>query len=282
MTLRRFAWIAIAACVTPAGCTLDPDGEASRRAAAAGDQWAVRLWEDNRPGHIRRIGEIKDELARRTGWDDLWIVHEDHGSTLYWDTFPAPDTREAQQRLQEARAWRTEQGRRSFAKAVLWKVSRGDVGPPQWQLSRAPGEYSVCIAVFHNVPAENFYERKQAAVAYCRQLRESGTEAYYHHGLSRSSVTVGAFPASSVRRVRQGSRHTGVGYVEKVVDPRMKAVLKRYPLMAVNGMIENVTVPAEPGERQPSKRVPVKSYPVHIPRDGKPENRDEAHRRSYR
>jgi hypothetical protein len=290
MNLRRFvwidrghpAWVAIAAFLTLAGCELNLDGGASRRGAAPDEQWAVRLWEDKRPGHAQRIGQIKDELARRTGWDDLWIVHEDHGSTLYWGTFPSPSSSKAQKRLQEARAWRSDEGRRSFAEAILWKVSGDDeLGPPEWRLSRAPGEYSVCIAVFHNVPAENFYGRKQAAVAYCRQLRESGTEAYYHHGRSRSSVTVGAFPASSVRRARRGSEDTGVGYVEQVVDPRMKAVLQRFPVMAVNGMREKVVVPT-PGERFPSKQVVVKSYAVHIPREGDLESPDETDRRRHR
>jgi hypothetical protein len=66
-----------------------------------------------------------------------------------------------------------------------------DASYPEWDLAIAEAEFSLQVAVYYN--DDKMHDRKKAAVEKCRQLRRKGYQAYYHHGVTCSIVTVGAF-----------------------------------------------------------------------------------------
>jgi len=67
-------------------------------------------------------------------------------------------------------------------------------------------------------------------------LRDQGEEAYIHHGPVHSSVCIGAFPKAALRTFQQADAMTGrVQVVQRIVDPKMLAVQKRYPHNLHNG-----------------------------------------------
>jgi len=68
-----------------------------------------------------------------------------------------------------------------------------DVGPPEWDLRNAEGEYTLNVGVTYNTEALHNY--KEAAVEWVRDLRDRGYEAYYYHSpeQARTSICVGTF-----------------------------------------------------------------------------------------
>ncbi len=237
-----------------------PGESTSELSPAAGStgQYTILLFVNTGPTHASDARKVKADTQKHTGWDDLMVVHEAGQSMLYWGTFASLD--QASKKLDVARGARAPAGHRPFAKAIVVPLPGVDLGPARWQLKNAPGAYSVCVATFHNVPEKDFTQRKQAALAYCKQLRAQGEQAYVDHGPAVSSVCIGAFPEASVRMVKERGR-----IHPKIIDPRIKAILKKYPVRPVNGMEEWVTIPQlDPKTGRPMK-VLSKSYAVHIP-----------------
>ena len=78
-------------------------------------------------------------------------------------------------------------GTRLFPAVILTKLDTPDPSsPPEWDLTRAAGAYSLQIAVFKDSP-----ERRAAAVEAVRAARAGGYDAYYYHGPTASSVCIG-------------------------------------------------------------------------------------------
>lgn len=226
----------------------------------ADGEWSVVLFWDESPDRHSLLRQVKRDTEQHTGWDDLMVVHEEGRSVLYWGDYRSVE--QANRHVKKARAVKTPAGVRAFPQAMAVPLPGQDVGPAAWQLKNARGAYSICVASFYNVPEKGFHERKQAALAYCKQLREKGEEAYVHHGPSSSSVCIGAFPASSVRMVnRGGQKHP------QILDARLERIMEKYPKLAVNGMehwvLEPVRDPRTGDLRR--ERVLAKSYPVKIP-----------------
>lgn len=255
------------------GCDLSPGNPSTPpgQDLAAG-RYTILLHIAHGANHAAAIETIRELTEKNTGWKGLITVTKDSYSALYWGSYATPA--DAEKYLQTAKNFRSESGRQPFPKALVVPVPAGHVGPPEWDLAKAKGAYTVCVQVWYNDPKVEFYQRKEAAVAYCKQLREQGYEAYYHHGPSRSSVTIGSFPASSVEMVKEYGRVSPV-----VSDPRIQAILDKFPRLAVNGHEFWVTVPRidpETGrpippplskDGRPIKNMLAKSYVVKIPHD---------------
>lgn len=134
--------------------------------------------------------------------------------------------------------------------------------PAEWQLENARGKYSLQVAVFYDT--QEMHERRAAAEAYCRLLREQGEEAYIDHGPTNSIVCIGAFPESALRSFQQQDPLTGrVRVVRRIVDPKMLAAQKRHPYHLQNGakMVEISRDKAGNKTRDPHV-----SFPVEIPK----------------
>jgi hypothetical protein len=118
----------------------------------------------------------------------------------------------------------------------------------------------VLVAVFYDEPDANYVGRQQFAVDYCRQLRQEGEMAFYHHGPVRSMVSVGSFDESVVEKVREGKETQAV-----IRDDRVKAILAKHPSLAVNGREELQRV-YNPKTKK-IEMTPATSQLIAIPRD---------------
>lgn len=232
-------------------------GESGSR-GGSGVEYTIVLLTVSGEGHARTMRRFEQETRRRTGWDDLTVAHKEGSSVLYWGTYRT--LREAEEHLQKAKDFRSAEGRQPFPRAMIVPLPGEDPGPPEWNLLNADGAYTVCVYQFHNEPQRGWYRRKEAAVEFCRKLRDEGHEAYYHHGPSTSSVTLGTFGEDAVKTVRDGETQRTV-----VTDPRAKKIMDtpRFKYMAVNAHEQIVTV-ADPETGKP-KKVKARSRLVKIP-----------------
>ena len=153
-----------------------------------------------------------------------------------------------------------------FRLATLETLPVGDSKHPEWELSNAPGYYSLQVGVFYNT--EGMRRRKFAAEEYCRLLRKDGQEAYFHHGAVNSSVCIGAFPESAIQTWQETDPYTGMIRVQsKIVDKRMLELQEKYPHNTHNGRI----LYEVGGDRKTGKNVrsPHTSFPVEVPRENR-------------
>jgi hypothetical protein len=149
-----------------------------------------------------------------------------------------------------------------FIYATLEELPSGRPQHPEWNLANAKGYWTLHVAVFYN--EGEITSRKYLAEEYCRELREQGVEAYYHHGPVRSSVYLGLFPKQAVQAFKQTNPLSGVVTVNnKIVDERLLDLQKRYPVSYQNGKIVNELVP-DPKTGQVT-RVPFASFIVRTP-----------------
>lgn len=149
-------------------------------------------------------------------------------------------------------------GQYFFLRALTVRAPTPDVGPPEWNLLRATGKYTLQVGIFE--PTDEFWEFKQAAAEYCQLLRDKGYEAYYYHTDAASMVTVGAFGEDALVPHESGVPR----YSAQVLALQQSDELLKYNLL--NGSIYKGQVYASPTEK--GERVPVPSRLVMIPHDG--------------
>jgi hypothetical protein len=140
------------------------------------------------------------------------------------------------------------------------------VGPKEWDLRNARGEYTLHVGVTFNTREMHNY--KEAAVEWVKALRDDGHEAYYYHDSDqgKSDICVGTFGADALVDTGGGKK----GYSEAVKALRDKSDFK-YNLE--NGMRVNRLGTDEGGKRV---NMPNWSFLVKIPRSkGEGLNRSE-------
>jgi len=217
------------------------------------------------PGsHVDQAKYYQKATQQHAGWKYLFIVHKERHSLLCWGQYKA--VADARPNLKRAKAYRTPANVPIYAKAMIVPIpGKEDPGPPEWDLARAPGKfaYTVLIAEFHDVSEADYVGRRKFAVDYCRQLRKDGLEAYYKHDQVSSIVTIGLFERAAVTVVKQGKRYQRVPR-----DPRIKAVFKRFPDLAVNGRQRLITT-INPKTRK-TQKLPAPTYLMEIPREQTP------------
>ena len=260
---RSFAlliWIVVSGVGLIEGCG-DPGGGPgifSGLGKGKEGKYTIRLYVLPSSDHIERIKSFKVQTERDTGWKGLFVEHREKYSELYWGKYAT--YAEAEKNLKRAGKYRTPVGVAAYANARIMEYARADPGPSEWDLAEASGVYTVVVAVFYDVPEEKYLGRKKSAVAYCRQLREKGEEAYFWHGSARSTVTIGTFPDAAVVMIDDGNiKHPDIR------DPGIQAILDRYPYLAVNGRQELIWEP-NPITRKPERK-PITPYLAHIPRE---------------
>ncbi len=258
MTIRRF--LLIAGCqlaIITAGCQTRQTDQAGKTAllwqpfASRGDssengRFSILLYIlSDATNHAYEAQRYKRNTEKDAGWQGLFVVSKVDHSELYWGQYASPE--DAAENLAKAKAYVAPAGIKLYAKALIVPLPESKVGPgpPEWDLNKVQGEYTVVVAVFYNVPEADYHRRKEDAVDYCRELRQRGEEAYYHHGIKQSKVTVGLF--------------------DKSVDPRVEEIIQRFQYLAVNGYEERRSV-VNPETRNVSK-VSTKPFLAHIPED---------------
>ncbi|MBN1555931.1 MAG: hypothetical protein JXA11_14400 [Phycisphaerae bacterium] len=200
---------------------------------AAEDEYTLLLTTLTGPDHVNLADLYLQRMKQYTDWQGLYVVNKDESSALYWGKYRT--RQDALKNLQTAKQYVTPgSGENLFRMATIVPLPGQDVGPSEWNLKNARGEYTVLVAVFQDLPQQNYVGRKSRAVDLCKKLRQQGQEAYFLHETSRSGVTIGTFPAEAMRtrQVEKIHPQTGDKYLVEervVIDPRMKAILKENP-----------------------------------------------------
>lgn len=241
------------------------------------DVWSIRCLKmsgENAPSVIasyakalRAVQGLKPGLVQ--------VLDEPEGSTLYYGRYArrydaitgkqtfTPDPRNDLNLIRQLALSTSDEW--PFRLAQLDALPMPDVGDAAWDLRNAQGHWSLNVAVFYNTG--EMRARRQAAVEYCKLLREQGEEAYYHHGSVSSAVCVGAFPLEAIEQVTRPDPITRVPTtVSKIVDPKMLELQKKHPYNLENGHIMKEVI-RDPGTNQVVERIPLPSFPVAIPRD---------------
>ncbi len=175
--------------------------------------------------HIAGAENLKGLTEQETKWKGIFVVHKSGQSQVCWGTYQSVSA--SQKNLKKAKAFRTSDGAAFFTGAMVIPIPGKHIGPPEWDLTSAVGKHTLLVAAFHDVPEKKYVGRRRFAVQYCRRLRENGYEAYYHHGLGSSTVTIGAFSSSSIQQDSSGEK--------RIVDPKIAGLIKDFPHLAVNG-----------------------------------------------
>lgn len=262
----------LAALIT--GCTGPLAGGGPGVAAAPqGEHWTIRCLRSTAADRRQTI-ELMAKGLRNVKQLDARKVRVEHApaaSTLYYGTyvktfdaqaglmrFPPDMTRDIRFIRQLAMG---DQYPFEYAEPEL-VAGTGASGPPEWDLRRAPGRFSLQVAVFYN--EGEFRERELAAVQYCKALRDEGLEAWYHHGANgRSIVCVGHFDDEQAQAVEKpdGTKD----YSDEV--KRVMNLREEFKYNLINGRIHKHR--AAGGEF-----VPVASFLVPIPAAEDPDAED--------
>ncbi len=230
---RRWIMLMLLAGIMLAGGCLQPE--------IGAPPYTIMLTRDRYPD---RIEEEKRRAERETGWDDLYVVHENSVSILYRGHYE--DYRAAKRARKEVLDYEVynaevKQYVTVYHRAMI-QCARGlDVGPPEWRLGTADPDqrWTLLVAQFYDQPEADYVGRERFAVEYCRELRERGYEAYYHHVPGKSFVTLGNFPAEAYQMISE--RTSDMSYANRgmampyVFDPTLKSYCDKFPHMLTNG-----------------------------------------------
>jgi len=213
--------------------------------------------------YVGVANHFEAQTRKYTGWENVFVIHKDDHSLLFCKSID-----EAEPYLRKAQAFRSKDtGLMPFAQAMTVPLPGSHPGPPEWNILNVPKRYyyTVLVADFFNVPDPPdprdppYLTRKEDAATFCRELRQQGYEAYYHHGPSHSGVMIGTFDNSVVRIVHEPGKPPR----KEVIGKEVLAIQKRKPYVAVNGhqMLYRVK---DPSGKVVSK-VPEKSRLIIIP-----------------
>ncbi|MCH7526836.1 MAG: hypothetical protein IID39_05315 [Planctomycetes bacterium] len=241
------------------------------------EPWTIECLSLSGPVHRDNAIAIADVLRSTPGvrTDEVYVRHDDDASTVYYGRYERRiDSRTGARKISDVlradmkliQTLVDDRGRRLFIGARMVPEPLPNVGPPEWNLTKADGEYTLQVAVFFR--DENILDHKQVAVDYCAALRKKGYQAYYHHGDASSVVTVGLFGEDAVSEERSKVRYIQVpgedgpetrsitvrGYSDEVL------ALQRKESFAYNLTNGNIWY-----TRQDGRRTPVQSALVRLP-----------------
>jgi hypothetical protein len=257
-------WLLVGLWLAVTGCQ---PGQGFHLAGHSGeDEYTLLLMTLTGADHVTLADFYLQRTKQYTHWNDLYVVNKDDNSALYWGRYRT--RREAMRNLQTAKQYVTPATKQYiFRMATIVPLPGKDIGPPEWNLKNAEGDYTVLVAVFQDLPKHHYYGRKSRAVELCKKLRQQGQEAYFLHDIARSGVTIGTFPAEAIQTRRVARKHpqTGDTFYEDlrvVVDPRMKAILKANPEFLYCGNTE-IRTELDPKTRKMVRRASP-SVPLSI------------------
>ena len=275
--IRTCWWIAVLLVLPIMACT-GGNGEISARSAGQEeDVWAIRCTAQRGENRqrlartcaeaLRHVDRLKPEHVRVIDTSDKSIVYYGRYRRVYKGT--SGELRFKPDHLRDLKLIRslsmTIRDRLAFPfiYAMMEELPTTRPRRPDWDLAKADGYYSLQIALFFN--NDVIRNRRFLAGEYCRELREQGIEAYYHHGVAKSIVCVGLFSERAVQAVKEKAAFTGIVQVtNKIVDQRLLGLQSRYPYNLHNGhRVNEIVYNRRTGE---TTRVPFPSFVVIVPR----------------
>jgi len=227
--------------------------------------------------HIANSKELLESVRSHTGWKDVFLVHGDNHSDIYRGQYHSPTAAEGD--LETARNFVAQAtGMKPFQRARVVALVPKDVGPPEWNIQASKGYYTVLVADYYDVPKADYVGRQKFAVERCKELREQGYEAYYHHDPAHSYVMVGSFPKEAVRVIVDQARQRGNDPFRptvfasqpmiQVLDPKMADIVAKVPF-SVNGY-KSVIRARDAQGREIKQDEPPRVVPVPGRKDARP------------
>ncbi|MFB3890551.1 MAG: hypothetical protein ACE15C_00865 [Phycisphaerae bacterium] len=212
--------------------------------------------------HNEKAQYLEAQTRQQTGWKNVYAIHKEFRSELYVGRYRTEE--EATADMKRVKRWRDSTGTVPFPDPAVVEMPGVEPGPPQWNLKKVPGEYSVVVAVFKPQTDLQFVPRRKLAVEYCKELRGKGEEAYYYHGPVESSVCVGLFGKDAI-----GEQYVNGAWQPVIQDKRINAIMQKHPYLAVNGGIYPMkTMGVSPEGKPVIKEIKPPTYPFRIPREG--------------
>jgi hypothetical protein len=249
----------VVACVAGlTGC--DKDGVPGLSGSASGEpNYTILLKTFTGDDHIETSEYYRKSLAEKLQWEGVFVVNGDSHSELFWGKYATIDQAEAN--LKRAKTHTTQRDNiHPFEQAHVVPLPGGDVGPPEWNLKHAKGEYTLLVALFEEDPEQKIFGHRKNALDYCKKLRDKGYEAYYLHTPGISDVTIGAFPASAVTVKKTADREELI-----INDLRLKGIQSDFPLLSYNGFGINDRI--QDPKTGKMVTIPRETRLVRIPKD---------------
>lgn len=213
------------------------DGEQSARGmgGVVDEGWTIVLAAFSGTGHGEQASQTLARVQQETGLRGVRVQERGRGSAVVYGSYPSPTEARAQRDLERVRATVVDE-RRVFAGAFLAPPRASSLSgrSSQHSLARAreefgPGvRYTLQIAVYESSRREEAMRAAEEAVL---RLRREGEPAFFHHGSSRSMVTVGAFTAADAQAFldRAPGQTTGGG------SAMLWELFRRHPQNLFNG-----------------------------------------------
>jgi hypothetical protein len=206
-----------------------------------------------------------NEARTRGGVPNAFAVERANAWIIASAEFAQQDEALARAELARVRALRTADAQPFASASLLAPSKRGEAGSmPEFDLSVLTASlppdilYTLQVGIYQvgdgvDTPSDSERrELRKAAEEAVRVLRKDGAEAYYWHGPTRSTVTVGLFGERDVQRTaREGGKEITIAQR----SDRLAAAQAAYPQNLVNGMAIRVRVQgADTPDRAPTGR----------------------------
>lgn len=280
-------------------------------------RYTLLIMELQGPDHVTRAQSLRDQLKETTHDNKWYIVHTTDKSTVYYGFYKdvdraSRDGQAAQRDRDFLAGLKTATGDSPLETIHFVPVATSDpIAPTEWDLAKvgqSPEHYwSLQVASYtEDGRAEHpgdVADRKTAAVESVKALRAQGIPAYYFHGPTISSVCIGIWPESAIKKQSGGDAagnaasispnddiyvtsslpenvkaiHTKDGKNVKilmprvdVLDPTLLDTMKKFPYNSQNGYDHEHTYTDPQTHKQSVYRDP--SLLVQLPQVAAPTN----------
>ena len=202
----------------------NPASDASDPSTAG---WSIFLRSFSGPDAQTRASQFADALATQWGLSEAFAESRESGSTVLYGHYEEMSSAQAQNDLASIRSMGDGANKLFPAAFLLHRQGSGEGRYPEIALRSAREEFgnstlfTLQIGVYDSSDrTESMRAAEDAALA----LRQQGEQAFYHHGPSRSMVTIGVFS------LRDFDPQTGR------TSKRLDALREKYPHNLFNGM----------------------------------------------
>lgn len=247
---------------TPGGAESSPAPQQNAPvdpANASRQGWAVVLDTFTTQDHRELAAKYVDIFRQISPFTDVWIESDERGSIVRYGSYPAMDSKIAQNDLTSLKQF-VYNDVRPFAGAYLSRIASNPSGRlREYNLVQAyrllPREdtvYSLQIGVYEAEQDTTAEEARRLAEQAVAQLRAQGEMAFYYHSPNRSMVCIGVFPSTAV--------DAATGFY----SPEVTALQRRFPYNSFNGRSLKQEILTNSGQRREELQP---SFLVLVPRE---------------